>query len=176
MAKNSRSTIVSKILNHYDGRARIILHHGDALKFIKTLPEKSIKLIFTSPPYNIGKEYETNKPIDKHLKEQDGIVAELYRVLTDDGSICWQVGSYVQNGEVFPLDILYYDIFKKKDFHLRNRIIWKYGHGLHATKKFSGRYETILWFTKSNKYTFNLDPVRIKSKYPGKTFSKGPKK
>ena len=166
----------SNILEHYDGRARIVLHHGDALEFVRTLPDKSIKLIFTSPPYNIGKEYETNKSVEKYLKEQKDIVSELHRVLTDDGSLCWQVGSYVKNGEVVPLDILYYDIFKKKKFYLRNRIIWKYGHGLHATKKFSGRYETILWFTKSSKYTFNLDSVRVKAKYPGKTFSKGPKK
>jgi adenine-specific DNA-methyltransferase len=176
MKKKSRSNPASNIIDHYDGRARIVLHQGDALKFIETLPEKSIKLIFTSPPYNMGKEYETNKPIDNYLQEQKGIVAELYRVLADEGSICWQVGSYVQNGEVFPLDILYYTIFKETNFYLRNRIIWRYGHGLHATKKFSGRYETILWFTKSNQYTFNLDSVRIKAKYPGKTFSKGPKK
>ena len=59
---------------------------------------------------------------------------------------------------------------------LRNRIIWHFGHGLHASKRFSGRYETILWFTKSKEYLFNLDAVRVPSKYPGKRHYKGKNK
>jgi adenine-specific DNA-methyltransferase len=59
---------------------------------------------------------------------------------------------------------------------LRNRIVWHYGHGLHAKKRFSGRYETILWFSKSDNYIFNLDSVRVPSKYPGKRHYKGAKK
>ena len=54
---------------------------------------------------------------------------------------------------------------------MKNRIIWKFNFGLHATKRFSGRYETILWFTKSDKYKFNLDPVRVPQLYPGKRHS-----
>ena len=95
-------------------------------------------------------------------------------MLKEDGSICWQVGNFVEDGEVYPLDILYYGIFKKLGLFLRNRIIWHFGHGLHASKRFSGRYETILWFTKSDKYIFNLDAVRVPSKYPGKRHFKGP--
>jgi len=73
-------------------------------------------------------------------------------------------------------DILYYGIFKKLGLRLRNRIVWHFGHGLHASKRFSGRYETMLWFTKSDDYIFNLDAVRVPSKYPGKRHYKGPKK
>ena len=58
---------------------------------------------------------------------------------------------------------------------MRNRIIWHFEHGLHCSKRFSGRYETIVWFTKSDKYVFNLDPVRVPQKYPGKKYFKGPK-
>jgi site-specific DNA-methyltransferase (adenine-specific)/adenine-specific DNA-methyltransferase len=82
----------------------------------------------------------------------------------------------VENGEVFPLDIFYYDIFKRNGLFLRNRIIWHFEHGLHTQKRFSGRYETLLWFTKSDNYVFNLDPVRVPSKYPGKRHFKGPNK
>ncbi|RMG00896.1 MAG: site-specific DNA-methyltransferase, partial [Acidobacteria bacterium] len=67
-------------------------------------------------------------------------------------------------------------IFKELGMKLRNRIIWKFGHGLHASKRFSGRYETILWFTKSDRYIFNLDAVRVPAKYPGKRHFKGPNK
>ncbi len=98
------------------------------------------------------------------------------RALSDDGSICWQVGNYVNNGEIIPLDIVLYPIFSSLGLHLRNRIVWQFGHGLHASKRFSGRYEVILWFTKSDQYTFNLDPIRVPQKYPQKKYFKGPKK
>ncbi|MBU6392808.1 MAG: site-specific DNA-methyltransferase, partial [Planctomycetes bacterium] len=103
-------------------------------------------------------------------------IDHLIQVLRPDGSICWQVGNFVENSEVFPLDIFYYNLFKKHGLKLRNRIIWHFNHGLHASKRFSGRYETILWFTKSDTYTFNLDSVRVPAKYPGKRHFKGPKR
>jgi adenine-specific DNA-methyltransferase len=156
--------------------ADIVLHHGDVNAFLATIPDNSISLIITSPPYNLGKDYEDRTSIGKYLEAQAQTIAQLYRVLREDGSICWQVGNFVQDGEVYPLDILYYDIFKKLNLFLRNRIIWYFGHGLHASRRFSGRYETILWFTKSDHYVFNLDAVRVASKYPGKRHYKGPNK
>lgn len=148
----------------------------DALDFCKALPSASVKLIITSPPYNIGKEYETKTGIDEYISKMLPMLEEFSRVLADDGSICWQTGNFVDNGEVFPLDIFFYPHFKKLGLHLRNRIIWHFGHGLHCSKRFSGRYETLLWFTKSDAYTFNLDDVRVPSKYPGKRYFKGEKK
>lgn len=149
---------------------------GDSFKKLKELEDEKFNLIITSPPYNIGKEYETKTTIDKYLNEQKELIKELIRVLKPTGSICWQVGNYINKGEVFPLDIFYYTIFKELGLKLRNRIVWHFGHGLHSTKRFSGRYETILWFTKSDNYIFNLDDVRVPSKYPGKKHFKGPKK
>lgn len=148
----------------------------NALDFCKLLPSKSIKLIITSPPYNIGKEYETKINIDEYISNLSPMLTEFERILSDDGSLCWQTGNFVDNGEVYPLDIYFYPHFKKLGLHLRNRIIWHFGHGLHCSKRFSGRYETILWFTKTNDYTFNLDDVRIPCKYPGKRYFKGEKK
>ncbi|MDA7996254.1 MAG: site-specific DNA-methyltransferase, partial [Gammaproteobacteria bacterium] len=59
---------------------------------------------------------------------------------------------------------------------MRNRIVWHFEHGLHCSNRFSGRYETISWFTRKTKeYVFNLDPVRVPQKYPGKKYFKGPK-
>lgn len=163
-----------QIENKYDPDANVVLYHGNVSDFLATIPDNSVKLIITSPPYNLGKAYENQVAIEHYLESQTKIIQELYRVLATDGSLCWQVGNYVDKGEVFPLDILYYPIFKKFGLHLRNRIIWRFGHGLHASKRFSGRYETILWFTKSKEYVFNLDPVRVPSKYPGKRHYQGP--
>lgn len=156
--------------------ADIVLCKGDTSEFIDTLPTESVQLIVSSPPYNLGKEYETRSSIELYLEEQAATIQKLYRVLKSQGSLCWQVGNFVDQGEVFPLDIYYYPIFKRLGFQLRNRIVWHFGHGLHTRKRFSGRYETLLWFTKSADYTFNLDPVRVPSKYPGKRHYKGPNK
>jgi len=153
---------------------RLIVHLGDTYDFLKALPNNTAMLIITSPPYNIGKEYETKTNIQSYLNQQEAVIDELVRVLRNDGSLCWQVGNFVENSEVFPLDIFYYDIFKKRGLKLRNRLIWHFGHGLHASKRFSGRYETILWFTKTEDYIFNLDSVRVPAKYPGKRHFKGP--
>ena len=133
----------------------------------------SVNLVVTSPPYNVGKKYEKSTPLEEYLAAQEPVIKELVRVLAPTGSICWQVGNYVHKGEVFPLDIYFYELFKRQGVYLRNRIIWRFGHGLHASKRFSGRYEVILWFTKGKEYVFNLDPVRIPAKYPGKRHFKG---
>ena len=144
-------------------------------RFLNTFPEEHFRLIVTSPPYNIGKSYEKRRPIETYLAEQEEVIARCAALLAKDGSICWQVGNHIDRGEVFPLDILLYPLFLKHGLKLRNRIIWHFGHGLHCSKRLSGRHETILWFTKSDDYIFNLDPIRVPSKYPGKKHFKGPK-
>jgi adenine-specific DNA-methyltransferase len=169
-------TTTAAIGQHFDPAHHIALYHGDVADALATIPPDSIKLIITSPPYNLGKGYEHRESIQHYLEKQASIIARLCSVLRPDGSICWQVGNFVQGGEVFPLDVFYYDIFKQHGMALRNRIIWHFGHGLHASRRFSGRYETILWFTRSDSYTFNLDAVRVPAKYPGKCHYKGPNK
>ncbi len=148
----------------------------DNLAFVKNLPSESMKLIITSPPYNISKAYEEKTPLEHYIQSQARIIAECVRLLHSQGSLCWQVGNHVYNREVFPLDIILYPLFKDHRLKLRNRIVWHFGHGLHCSKRLSGRYETILWFTKSDEYTFNLDPIRVPSKYPNKKHFKGPNK
>src|SRR6266702_4257230 len=147
----------SVIMENYDDSNCITIHHGESSSFLRTISDRAISLVVTSPPYNIGKSYERKQNITTYLSGQEELISELVRILKDDGSICWQIGNYVDEGEVFPLDVFYYHIFKKHGLKLRNRIIWHFEHGLHASKRFSGRYETILWFTKSDNYTFNLE-------------------
>lgn len=146
------------------------------LKYMRRLDDESMQLVVTSPPYNIGKEYEKKTDLERYVEEQAACIAEAVRVLHPKGSICWQVGNYVEGGEIFPLDIILYDLFKNHGLQLRNRIVWTFGHGLHCTKRLSGRHETILWFTKSDDYVFNLDDIRVPAKYPNKKHFKGPNK
>ncbi len=165
-----------EIATAFDRTADVSILPGDSKETLSTLPDGLAKLIITSPPYNLGKAYEKATELEKYLEALNPIVNEVVRVLSPQGSLCWQVGNYVENSEVFPLDIFYYPFFKRHGLKLRNRIIWHFEHGLHASKRFSGRYEVMLWFTKSDDYTFNLDSVRVPSKYPGKThFKKGEK-
>ena len=156
------------------------LWQGDVDAFLKTLPKEPLfDLIVTSPPYNIGKEYEVRTGLDKYLQWQENVIEDIIPRLKQGGSLCWQVGNYVSDNEIFPLNIELATIFKKHNLQLRNRIIWQFGHGLHTQKRFSGRYEVVLWYTKTtskkDSYVFNLDAVRIASKYPGKKHFKGPK-
>lgn len=148
----------------------------DNIDFMRELPNESMKLIVTSPPYNIGKAYERRGSLDDYLSSQARVISECVRLLHPGGSICWQIGNHIApDGEVVPLDIILYPIFKSHGLILRNRIVWHFEHGLHCSRRLSGRYETILWFTKGNDYTFNLDAIRVPSKYPNKRYFKGPK-
>lgn len=165
-----------KIKKSFSPNAEIVISNGDCVEILPEVPDEAVKLVITSPPYNIGKEYEKSISLDDYLESLRPAIEQIVRVLAQDGSICWQVGNYVNNGEVFPLDIYFYGFLKEYGLKLRNRIVWHFAHGLHASKRFSGRYETLLWFTKSDEYTFNLDAVRVPSKYPGKTHFKGEKK
>lgn len=165
----------SSIPSVYSSSNPVTLYHGDCANFLSIIPDEEARLIVTSPPYNIGKKYEKRKIFADYLFEQERIIKECTRLLSSKGSICWQVGNHVDGQEIYPLDIHLYPIFRKFGLKLRNRIVWHFEHGLHCSKRFSGRYETILWFTKSDDYIFNLDAVRVPQKYPGKKYFKGPK-
>ncbi len=151
------------------------MHCADNLAFMRPLKDESMQLIVTSPPYNIGKSYEARSSLDSYIQAQTQVISECVRLLHPRGSLCWQVGNHVFKGEIIPLDIVLYPIFREHGLKLRNRIVWHFEHGLHCSKRLSGRYETILWFTKGDDYIFNLDAIRVPSKYPGKKYFKGPK-
>lgn len=154
---------------------QVVMQCTDNLSFMRGLPDESVQLVVTSPPYNIGKRYERRISLDDYVKSQVQVIAEAVRVVDRHGSICWQVGNHVRDGEIFPLDIVLYHIFREHGLKLRNRIVWHFEHGLHGTRRLSGRHETILWFSKSDSYVFNLDSIRVPSKYPKKKYYKGPK-
>jgi adenine-specific DNA-methyltransferase len=153
---------------------RAVVFPGDCLDLLRTVPDEAIQLVVTSPPYNIGKEYEKKLKLEAYIAQQAAVIRECVRVLSPRGSICWQVGNHVDRGAIVPLDAVLYPVFSELGLKMRNRIIWHFEHGLHCTNRFSGRYETIIWFTKNDNYTFHLDPIRVPQKYPGKKHFKGP--
>ena len=156
-----------------------IILPGDCKQTLQSIRSDSVDLIVSSPPYGMQKRYgdtrEKKQSLEDYLEDMLPVLNELYRILKNTGSLCWQVGNYIEDQEVFPLDIHFYNALKQQDngLKLRNRIIWRFEHGLNSSKRFSGRYETILWFTKSDTYTFDLDSVRVPQKYPQKLHFKG---
>lgn len=164
------------VRTRYSSQAAATLYFGDRLKLLEQVPSSAARLVVTSPPYNLGKKYENKLEFDTYLQRQRDTIQECVRTLALDGSLCWQVGNHVgAESEIFPLDIFIYSICKDFGLKLRNRVIWCFEHGLHCKQRLSGRYETILWFTKSNDYVFNLDAIRVPQKYPGKKYFKGKK-
>lgn len=163
-----------KITKRYSENSDVTLYHGDRLELLKQIPSGSAQLVVTSPPYNIGKSYERVVTLDDYLAQQEETIAESVRILADNGSLCWQVGNHITTDkEIIPLDIPIHAICKRLGLKMKNRIVWHFEHGLHCTRRFSGRYETIAWFVKTSDYIFNLDPVRVPQKYPGKRNFKG---
>ncbi|MBE0408481.1 MAG: hypothetical protein IBX69_01970 [Anaerolineales bacterium] len=135
-----------KIVDTFVLSEQVVVYPGDCLELLRTIPNESLSLIVTSPPYNIGKEYERRLKLDNYLNQQALVIEECVRCLAPNGSICWQVGNYVDNGAIIPLDTVLYPIFTKFGLKMRNRIIWHFEHGLHCRRRFSGRYEIIIWF------------------------------
>ncbi|MFQ5880121.1 MAG: DNA-methyltransferase [Dehalococcoidia bacterium] len=165
-----------KLSDVYTSDADVVLYHGDCLELLSQISSGSVQLVVTSPPYNIGKKYERKKTLATYLSEQATVISKCVEVLKEGGSICWEVGNHIAgSNEILPLDIALYPTFASHGLKLRNRIIWHFEHGLHCSRRLSGRYETILWFTKGDNYTFNLDPIRVPQKYPGKKAFKGPR-
>ena len=149
----------------------------DAINFLSELEPESVDLVVSSPPYFMGKEYDASVKLEDFIHVHEKLAPLLVRAIKPSGSLCWQVGHHLQKGVKLPLDIPAHCAFATQTtLALRNRIVWTFGHGTHAARRFSGRYETILWYTKGSDYYFDLDAVRVPQKYPGKRHYKGPRR
>lgn len=169
------ATEASRLALRWDPAALVSFQRGDCLDLLATMPPGAARLVVTSPPYNIGKAYEESRTLEEYVAAQAQVIEECVRVMAHDGSLCWQTGNYVRDGEIVPLDALLFPIFRNLGLKMRNRIVWHFEHGLHCTKRLSGRYETISWFTKSDDYVFDVDAIRVPQKYPNKRHFKGPR-
>ncbi len=139
---------------------------GDCLQYMKNMKDESVDLIVTSPPYNIGKEYEKIMPLQEYVQWCETWLNELFRVSKPNG-ILWLNLGYVSvdnKGKAIPLPYILWD---KIPFYIMQEIVWHYGAGVACKNSFSPRNEKWLFCVKNkNKYTFHLDKVRVPTKYP----------
>lgn len=136
------------------------IYNIDCLDAMKRLPENTFDLVITSPPYNIGKEYEDVISVDKYLSWCQDWIAEIYKVTSENGSFWLNLGylSIVDRAKAIPIPYLLWD---RIPFYLIQEVIWNYGAGVAGRKFFSPRNEKFLWYVKNyRQYTFNLDKVR----------------
>ncbi|NEP46563.1 MAG: site-specific DNA-methyltransferase [Okeania sp. SIO2H7] len=144
-----------------------LIYRQDCLEAMAVLPDKIIDLTVTSPPYNIGKDYEKSLPLEEYLSWCVLWIKEVYRMTANRGAFWLNLGylSIPERAKAIPIPYLLWD---KIPFYLIQEIIWNYGAGVAGKKFFSPRNEKFLWYVKNpDCYTFNLDEVRDKNvKYP----------
>jgi adenine-specific DNA-methyltransferase len=144
-----------------------LIYQMDCLEAMLKLPDECINLTVTSPPYNIGKEYEKTLPLDQYLNWCERWIGEIYRLTLPQGAFWLNLGylSIPNQAKAIPIPYLLWD---KIPFYLIQEVIWHYGAGVAGSKFFSPRNEKFLWYVKNQEsYTFNLDDVRDPNvKYP----------
>jgi adenine-specific DNA-methyltransferase len=140
---------------------------GDLLEVLPNVPDGQVDLTVTSPPYNIGKEYESSRDLDEYVDWCQRWIAEIYRVTKPHGCFWLNLGylEVPERGRAVPLPYLLWD---KSPFYLLQEVVWHYGAGVAARRAFSPRNEKWLWYVKDpENYLFNLDAVRDPNvKYP----------
>lgn len=144
-----------------------VIYQIDCLAAMKKLPDTGINLTVTSPPYNIGKEYENPLPLDEYLDWCEQWIAEVYRLTSPQGAFWLNLGylSIKNRAKAIPISYL---LWNRIAFYLIQEIVWNYGAGVAGSKFFSPRNEKFLWYVKNpEEYTFNLDDIRDPNvKYP----------
>tara|TARA_R110002074_G_scaffold361132_1_gene534126 strand:+ start:2066 stop:3001 length:936 start_codon:yes stop_codon:yes gene_type:complete len=170
-------TVRAAVREAMSSKTRAVIFNGDSLNLVRALPDNSVNLTVTSPPYCMGREYEKSNSIRDFIEAHKIMLPEIVRITKPGGSICWQIGHHISQQVAYPLDYAVFALMQEiPGVSLRNRIVWTFSHGLHNSTRFSGRHETVLWFTKGANYHFDLDAVRVPQKYPGKRHYKGPLK
>ncbi|MDQ5820968.1 MAG: site-specific DNA-methyltransferase, partial [Actinomycetota bacterium] len=151
----------------YWSDSSVALFHRDALAALSALPPESISLTVTSPPYNIGKEYERPLSLDAYLDWSAAWIASVHRATARGGAFWLNLGyiSVPERAKAMPISYLLWD---RVPFYLLQEVVWNYGAGVAARTSFSPRNEKFLWYVKdAEQYTFNLDDVRDPDvKYP----------
>lgn len=138
-----------------------------ALLKLEELGKPFLASTITSPPYNIGKEYEDVLPLEHYLNWLSRVSSSIEKLTLPNGNFLLNIGYLSVNGKGRAVPIPYL-IWDKIPFYLNQEIIWHYEAGVAAKRYLSPRNEKILWYVKNkDKYTFNLDLIRDPNvKYP----------
>ena len=160
----------NKIISPHNSKEHKIFI-GDSINVLDKIQDKSCKLVFADPPYNMGKNFGNNKdkwPTGEEYKTWcKSWIDKCVEKLTDDGSIMI-MGHPRYSSYLVP--------YLDKKLNYVNQIIYYYTDGMPEKKNFEKRYEVILYYRKNeSNYTFNIDDVRVplvrydkKSKVEGK--------
>jgi adenine-specific DNA-methyltransferase len=145
----------------------VTLYHRDCISGMLDMPPGIVDLTVTSPPYNIGKEYERTMELEEYLDWSERWIEAVHRATSDHGSFWLNLGYVAIQGKARAIPLPYL-LWNRIPFYLIQEIVWHYGAGVAARHAFSPRNEKFLWFAKrENSYTFNLDEVRDPEvKYP----------
>lgn len=148
-------------------REGVAIYQKDCMQAMKEIPDELIDLTITSPPYNIGKEYEELAELDDYLGWCKDWIEEVHRITVDNGTFWLNIGYLEVEGKGLAVPISYL-LWDKTPFYLLQEVVWNYSAGVACRKRFSPRNEKLLWFVKDPKsYVFNLDDVRDPDvKYP----------
>ena len=161
------SIIRSRLGNPTFEAPGVLLYQKDMLEAMSLLPTELVDLTITSPPYNIGKEYEVPIPLESYIEWTSAWVHQVYRVTAPFGALWLNLGyiEYPGRARAIPLPYL---LWERIPFYLIQEVIWNYGAGVSTKRMFAPRNEKFLWCVKSrDQYTFNLDAVRDPNvKYP----------
>ena len=134
---------------------------GNALDLFKSIGTSTIDVIIADPPYNLNKDYGNDsdtKSFVGYINFTKEWTAEAKRVLKPTGTV------YVFMGFRF-ISYLYQILEQECYLNFNNWICWFYTQGIGKKKGFSPRHDDILMFTKTEKFTFNLDDVRVPQKF-----------
>lgn len=144
-----------------------LLFCADTLQAQKKIGGALFDAVITSPPYNIGKEYEQPMTVPEYVDWCAEWISDTSQLLKNTGALLLNLG-YLEiegKGRAVPIPYLLWD---KIPLYLNQEIVWNYSAGVACKKYLSPRNEKILWYVKDrDQYTFNLDPIRDKNvKYP----------
>ena len=145
----------------------VLLYEVESVTAMGMLSSELFDLTITSPPYNIGKEYENQIPLDDYIEWTKEWIRNVYRLCRPHGSFWLNLG-YIQVPHVAKAMPIPYLVWERIPFYLLQEVVWNYGAGVSTKKMFSPRNEKFLWYVKSPQhYTFHLDAVRDPNvKYP----------
>lgn len=159
--------IIDTLGEPYYAKDGFVLYNADCIELLTKKSKPLFNLTVTSPPYNIGKSYETHSQLEDYIEWSRKWISAVYESTLQNGTFWLNVGYTPKHpdGKAVPLPYLLWNL---SDFYFIQEVVWNYGAGVAGRLFYSPRNEKFLWYVKNQgEYTFNLDAVRDPNvKYP----------